>query len=107
MHATIVSSSSQVRWEVVLHVYNLSHVFHLMSNSLVSVGSHIDSVMSARSEVGDTRRVKILVLWGRTMTFELIELELILVRSSTDASLVDVVRSNCPMSFLLNELAVQ
>ena len=41
------------------------------------------------------------------MTFELIELELIFVGSTTDASLIDVMSSNSTMCLLFDELTVQ
>ena len=41
------------------------------------------------------------------MTFELIELELIFVRSTTDASFVYMMSSNSTMCLLLDKLTVQ
>lgn len=92
---------------MILHVYNLSHVFHLVADSLITIASHIDTIVASRPEIGDARRVKVLVLWGRAVAFELIELELVLVRRTADASLVDMMRTNRSMCLLFDELSIQ
>jgi len=92
---------------MVLHVDHLSHVLHLVSDSsLIWITGHIHTIRSW-SEIGNTRWVKILVLWCWAVSFELIELELVLVWSPTNTSFVDVVGPDSTMRLLFDELTVQ
>ena len=92
---------------MVLHVDHLSHILHLVpDSSLIWITGHIHTIRSW-SEIGNTRWVKILVLWCWAMSFELIELELVLVWSPTNTSFVDVVGSNSTMRLLFDKLTIQ
>lgn len=105
VHATVVGSSSQIWRQMIFHIYNLSHILHLMSNSLISC--HIYSILSTGSEVSNAWGVKILILRCWAMSLELIELELIFIWSSTDTSFINMMCANSSMSFLFDELAIQ
>ena len=95
---------------MIFHIYYLSHVFHLVtSDSLASwrVVGHVHT-LTCRSKVCNAVR-KILVLWCRTMTFKWIEVELILIWCSTDASFIYMMRgySTSAMILFLNHLSVK
>lgn len=81
MHVALVSSSSQISWQMILKVDHLCHVFHLVPNSLTSLAVSL----AIRSERANSIR-EILILWSRALKW--IEVELILVRSPADAPLV-------------------
>ena len=91
---------------MIFHIDDLSHVLHLMTNSSL-VRRHLHAIVATWSKIGDARGVQVLILWSRAVTLELVELELIFVGSTTNASFVDIVSSNSTMSFLLDKLAIQ
>mgnify|MGYP001626650872 CR=1 FL=1 len=107
MHTSIIGTWSQVWWQVIFHINNLSHIFHLVTDSLVSIWSHIYSIVTTCSEVSDARWVKVLILRSRAVAFKLVELKLVFVRSSTDWPFINMMCSNGSMCFLLNELTIQ
>ena len=71
---------------MVFDIYNLSHIFHLVSHSLAAVISKMDTATSW-SEATDTWW-KILVLRRLAMPFDGIQVELVLIGSAAYASLV-------------------
>ena len=71
------------------------------------VRRHLHAIVAAWSEISDARGVQVLILWSRAVALELVELELVFIGSTTNASFVDMVGSDSTMSFLLNELAIQ
>lgn len=91
---------------MVFHINDLSHVLHLMTNASL-VRRHLHAIVAAWSEISDAGGVQVLILRSRAVALELVELELVFVGSTTNASFVDMVGSNSTMSFLLNELAIQ
>ena len=83
VHISLVSSSSKIRRQMILNVDDLCHVFHLISHSLSSLTVSL-ATWSERSYP----TWQVLILWG--WAFESIEVELILVRSTTNTPFIDV-----------------
>ena len=91
VHTPLVSTGSQILWQMILNVNNLRHIFHLMSNSLSGWMIAKMDTAGSRSERANSRR-KILVFRSLTVSFDGVQIELVLVGGPTDASLVSLGR---------------
>jgi hypothetical protein len=96
MHITLIRASSEIRWQMILHIDNLCHVLHLMAHSL----SLMAVTSSTRSERANPI-CQILIFRCRTMTFQSIKIELIFIWSSTDRPLVYLVSNHSALISLL------
>ena len=93
MKTSLVCTSSEICWQMVLDIDDLSHVFDSIANSLIV--SLISSI--GWSELLDALS-KVLVLW--CWTFHCVKTELILIGSATDAPFVDYALINWLLSTL-------
>lgn len=81
VHIPLISTSSQIIWKMVLNIDNLCHVLHIISHPL----STLAITWAAGSKLPDVVG-HVLILWSRAL--QRVEVELIFVGCSTDASLV-------------------
>lgn len=85
MHISLIGSSSQITWEMIFYVNDLSHVFHIITHSL----STLAVALPTWSE-GSNTVCKILVF--RSRAFKWVEVELVLVRGPADTPFIDLWR---------------
>ena len=84
----IVAVSAQVSWQMVAKIDHLGHVLHLIAESL-SASAVVDQVQSSAGwpEAADAAG-QVLILWRRAVTLNCVQVELRLVRRTTNAPLV-------------------
>lgn len=100
METSLVSSSSEVWWEMIFNINLLSHIFKSSSDSTVSIPVIWSLIWSKLHPWA-----KVLILRSWTLSLYNIKIELIFVRCSTDASLVNLTNIlGCIMSMLLHFL---
>lgn len=96
VQTTLVCSISQILWQVIFDINNLGHIFHLMAHSLTTMISKMNAASSWSKATNAWR--KILILWCLTVALDSIQIELILIWSTTNTSLVYLMRHRLLLS---------
>jgi hypothetical protein len=71
-------ATPEVNWEMISHIYNLCHIFHIVTETLTSGTHHVHLIAITRSEVGNVVG-EALSLWSLTLAFQGLQVQIILL----------------------------